>query len=118
MDRHELFRSLQNFDIGGFVIYFAYIFLLFVAIKFYDQIKKLFYRFFSYPHTFECSSCSAQTTIEWADARDMYSERTSFSKNFDSYDAMRLVLRDRGWLLDEVSGFFCPNCAENEAANK
>lgn len=118
MGRDELVRSLQNFDIVGFFIYFLYIFALLVVIKLYDQIKKLFYRLFSYPHIFECSKCNTRTTIEWTDAQKIYSERTSFGKNFDSYDAMRLVLQDRGWLLDGVDRFFCPDCAESAAAEE
>lgn len=62
-----------------------------------------------YPFVFECSNCDVETTVTRQDARDLYPDP-------DSIDAVHMVLRDRGWLRDEIDRLiWCPDCAEGIA---
>jgi hypothetical protein len=65
----------------------------------------------SYPFVFQCSNCKSRTTVERADARDLH-------PNPDSFEAIHLVLRDRGWLRDEMDYMiWCPGCAGGVTAD-
>jgi len=66
----------------------------------------------SYPFTYECSNCSAETTVTRADARILY-------PNPESFNAVEVVLEQRGWMRGEIDGvLFCPDCISGTSAPK
>jgi hypothetical protein len=57
-----------------------------------------------YPFVYECSNCDSETTITRSEARDLH-------PNPDSLNAHALVLRNRGWMRNELEGLlWCPGC--------
>ncbi len=62
----------------------------------------------SYPFVYECTNCGEETTITRPEARDL-------AINPDSFDAVEIVLQQRGWLRDEINDLlWCSSCAEGE----
>jgi hypothetical protein len=58
-----------------------------------------------YPFVFKCVNCEQETTVERADARGQKPDP-------DSYDAIGVILQERGWRRGNLEGMiFCPTCA-------
>jgi hypothetical protein len=62
-----------------------------------------------YPFVFECSNCSAETTVERSDAHGLHPDPNNLH-------AIDMVLEDRGWVRDDIDQLiFCPGCRPREA---
>ncbi len=61
----------------------------------------------SYPFTYECNSCGAETRVTRADARDRH-------PNPESLDAPKNVLQKRGWMQLPIGRTYCPWCTPPE----
>lgn len=63
----------------------------------------------SYPFVHECSGCGNEATVTREDARGLYPDP-------DSFNAVEVVLQERGWMRGEVEEMLlCPECAGGQA---
>lgn len=59
----------------------------------------------SYPFVYECANCDREAIVTRAEVRTL-------NVNPDSFNAVEIILQQRGWMRDDAKGtLWCPNCS-------
>lgn len=67
----------------------------------------------SYPFVFECANCDNEIVVDRDAVRDAFQLS---EPDFHSLDTINAVLRQQGWMRDELDHMiWCPECANVEA---